>query len=112
MCRSIVILRGEEPATDDEVRAAALQFIRKISGQRAPSRSNQEVFDRAVTEVADASRRLLDELVFPPGARPPAMAPSRIVAREKALARTSSGASGAAAAGAGAAARTEHRAST
>jgi hypothetical protein len=88
MCRSIVTLRGEEPATDDEVQAAALQFIRKVSGQRAPSRANQEVFDRAVHEVAHATRRLLDEMVFPPGARPPAMAHSRVVARTKLAARS------------------------
>jgi hypothetical protein len=87
MCRSIVTLRGEEAATDDEVRAAALQFIRKVSGQRAPSRANQEAFGRAVDEVAEATRRLLDDFVTPPGARPPAMAPSRIVARAKAEAR-------------------------
>jgi hypothetical protein len=87
MCRSIVTLRGEEPATDDEVQAAALQFIRKVSGQRAPSRANQDVFDQAVHEVAEATRRLLDHLVFPPGARPPAMAPSRVVARAKLAAR-------------------------
>jgi hypothetical protein len=83
MCRSIVTLRGAEPATDDEVHAAALQFIRKISGQRAPSKVNQATFDRAVDEVAEATRRLLDDLVFPPGARPPAMARSREVARAK-----------------------------
>ena len=87
MCRSIVTLRGEEPATDDEVRAAALQFIRKVSGQRAPSRANQEVFDRAVQEVAEATQRLLDEFVMPPGARPPAMARSRVVARAKSAPR-------------------------
>jgi hypothetical protein len=88
MCRSIVTLRGEEPATDDEVQAAALQFIRKVSGQRAPSRANQEIFDQAVQEVAEATRRLLDDMVMPPGARPPAMARSRVVARAKAQART------------------------
>ena len=93
MCRSIVTLRGEEPATDDEVHAAALQFIRKISGQRAPSRTNQQAFDRAVEEVAEATRRLLDEFVTPPGARMPAMARSRVVAREKAAARGASGGS-------------------
>ena len=87
MCRSIVILRGEEPATDVEVQAAALQFIRKISGQRAPSRANQEVFDRAVLEVAAATRHLLDDLISPPGAHSPAMAPSRVVARAKLAAR-------------------------
>lgn len=87
MCRSIVTLRGEEPATDDEVRAAALQYIRKISGQRAPSRVNQAAFDRAVAEVAESTQRLLDEFVTPPGARQPAMAPSRVVARAKLAAR-------------------------
>jgi hypothetical protein len=77
MCRSIVTLRGEEPATDNECRAAALQFVRKISGYRQPSQANQEVFDRAVEDVARSVRQLLDGLVTPPGARPPAMAPSR-----------------------------------
>jgi len=86
MCRSIVVLRGEEPATDDEVHSAALQYVRKISGQRAPAQHNQEVFDRAVEEVANATRRLLDDFVTRPGARPPAMARSRIVARSKAAA--------------------------
>ena len=87
MCRSIVTLRGEEPATDDEVRAAALQYIRKVSGQRAPSRANQETFERAVEQVADATQKLLDGLVMPPGSRPPAMARSRVVARAKAASR-------------------------
>ena len=63
MCRSIVTLRRPEPATDDEVQGAALQYVRKISGYRAPSQANQEVFDRAVAEVSDATRRLLDHLV-------------------------------------------------
>ena len=93
MCRSIVTLRGEEPATDDEVQAAALQFIRKVSGQRAPSRVNQAIFDRAVGEVAEATRRLLDEFVTPVAARPPAMARSRVVARERASARAEGGGS-------------------
>ena len=63
MCRSIVTLRRPDPATDDEVHGAALQYVRKISGYRAPSQVNQEVFDRAVEEVSRATRRLLDELV-------------------------------------------------
>jgi hypothetical protein len=84
MCRSIVILRGEEPATDDEVTAAALQFVRKVSGTRAPSAANQEVFDQAVREIAHVTRHLLDDWTTPPGARAPAMARSRLVAREKA----------------------------
>lgn len=77
-------LRGEDEATDAEVHAAALQFVRKVSGHRTPSRANQAAFDRAVEEIAGATRRLLDGWVSPPGARPPAMARSRRVAREKA----------------------------
>ncbi len=84
MCRSIVTLRGAEPPTEDEIRAAALQFVRKVSGYRAPSEANHGAFDRAVADVADATRTLLDSLVTPPGARPPAMARSRVVARSKA----------------------------
>ncbi|MGH2410608.1 MAG: DUF2277 domain-containing protein [Chloroflexota bacterium] len=68
MCRSIKTLRGAEPAaTDDEVRAAALQFVRKISGYRKPSRVNQPAFDAAVAEIALSSRRLLDGLLAPGG---------------------------------------------
>jgi hypothetical protein len=71
MCRSIQQLRGADPpATDDEIRDAALQFVRKISGYRAPSRVNQLVFDAAVANVAAATRRLLDELEVAPGSRP------------------------------------------
>ena len=63
MCRSIKTLRrADEPATDEEITAAALQFVRKISGFRVPSRANEEVFDDAVGEVAAASRRLLSSL--------------------------------------------------
>ena len=62
MCRSIVTLRRPDPATDDEVHGAALQYVRKISGYRAPSQVNQEAFERAVDDVARATRRLLDEL--------------------------------------------------
>jgi hypothetical protein len=69
MCRSIKTLRdAEPPPTSEDVDAAALQFIRKISGYRSPSRRNQDVFDRAVAEVADATRRLLTELA-PAGSR-------------------------------------------
>ena len=61
MCRSIKTLRRpDEPATDEEIRAAALQFVRKVSGYREPSRKNAEAFVAAVDEVAEASRRLLD----------------------------------------------------
>lgn len=61
MCRSIKRLRGPDgPATEDDVREAALQFVRKVSGFREPSRRNTEAFDAAVNDVAEASRRLLD----------------------------------------------------
>jgi hypothetical protein len=64
MCRNIhTLFNFEPPATDDEVRGAALQYVRKISGFTKPSRANEEAFARAVDEVAAASRRLLDELV-------------------------------------------------
>jgi hypothetical protein len=63
MCRSIKVLRRPDtPATPDEMRAAALQFVRKISGFQKPSRANQEAFDRAVSEVAESSRRLLEQV--------------------------------------------------
>jgi hypothetical protein len=60
MCRSIKTLRVlDQPATDDEVRAAALQFVRKVSGYRKPAPVNEVAFEAAVDEVAEASRRLL-----------------------------------------------------
>jgi hypothetical protein len=62
MCRSIKQLRGTEPATEEEIRAAALQFVRKVSGFRQPSRANSEAFDRAVRDVSEASTRLLDAI--------------------------------------------------
>ena len=62
MCRSIKTLRGDASATDDDVRAAALQFVRKVSGYRQPSRRNADAFDRAVEEIATASRHMLDQL--------------------------------------------------
>ncbi|MGY1755050.1 DUF2277 domain-containing protein [Blastococcus sp. SYSU D01042] len=64
MCRNIRPLSNfEPPATDDEIRAAALQYVRKISGTTKPSRANVEAFDRAVEEIAEISGRLLAELV-------------------------------------------------
>jgi hypothetical protein len=64
MCRNIRPLSNfEPPATHDEVHAAALQFVRKISGTTKPSQANAEAFDRAVEEVAAVSARLLDALV-------------------------------------------------
>lgn len=63
MCRSIKTLRSKDaPASEEEVRAAALQFVRKVSGYRAPSRANEEPFNTAVDEIAEASRRLLESL--------------------------------------------------
>ena len=63
MCRSIKTLRGETPADDEEIRAAALQFVRKVSGFRKPSRTNEAVFETAVDEIAGSARKLLDSLV-------------------------------------------------
>ncbi len=63
MCRNIHTLHNFEPAaTDDEVQAAALQYVRKIAGTTKPSKANQEVFDRAVAEIAHATQHLLDGL--------------------------------------------------
>ena len=61
MCRSIKTLRtGPTPASDDEITAAALQFVRKVSGYRKPSSANEAAFEEAVAEVAEASKRLLE----------------------------------------------------
>lgn len=63
MCRSIKTLRrADGPASDEEIAAAALQFVRKVSGYRAPSRRNAKAFDAAVTQVGRASRRLLEAI--------------------------------------------------
>ena len=63
MCRSIKVLRKpDEPATADEISAAALQFVRKISGFHKPSQANEAAFQKAVAEIASVSRRLLDSL--------------------------------------------------
>lgn len=67
MCRNIHTLHNFEPAaTDDEVHAAALQFVRKISGSTKPSKANQDAFDLAVHEIAHITRHLLDDLVTTP----------------------------------------------
>ena len=64
MCRNIRTLHNfEPPATDEEVRAAAVQYVRKISGSTKPSKANEAAFDRAVAAVTAASTELLDELV-------------------------------------------------
>ena len=63
MCRNIkTLFNFEPPATEDEIRASALQFVRKLSGFGRPSQANQAVFDQAVEEVSDAARRLLNSL--------------------------------------------------
>lgn len=68
MCRSIKTLRGADP-TPEEIHAAALQYVRKVSGYRAPSRANTAAFEAAVEEITQASARLLDSLQ--PGVRQP-----------------------------------------
>ncbi len=63
MCRNIKTLANfEPPATDDEIRASALQFVRKLSGTNRPSRANEAAFNRAVDEVTESARRLIDSL--------------------------------------------------
>ena len=82
MCRNIhTLFNFEPPATEDEVRAASLQYVRKISGFAKPSQANEAAFERAVEEVAEVSRRLLDSLVT--NAAPK----DREVERERAKAR-------------------------
>lgn len=64
MCRNIrPLFNYDPPSTDDDVRAAALQYVRKVSGSTKPSQANQEAFDRAVDEIAEVTARLLDSLV-------------------------------------------------
>jgi len=63
MCRSIKTLRNAEiPATEEEIRAAALQFVRKVSGYRKPSKVNEAAFERAVDEIAISTQRLLESI--------------------------------------------------
>jgi len=72
MCRNIKMLHNfKPPATDEEIRASALQFVRKLSGFTRPSRANQPAFDRAVNQVAEAAQELLEALVTnsPPRSR-------------------------------------------
>ena len=70
MCRNIrPLFNFDPPVTDDEVRAASLQFVRKISGFTKPSKANEEAFDRAIDEVSAAARRLMDSLVTTAPAR-------------------------------------------
>lgn len=63
MCRSIKPLRlPDRPASEQEIQEAALQYVRKVSGYRKPSRANQEAFDAAIAEVANATRKMLESL--------------------------------------------------
>jgi hypothetical protein len=83
MCRNIrTLFNFDPPATDEEVRAASLQFVRKLTGFNQPSRANQAAFDQAIDEVAAAARRLLDSLVTTAAPR------DREVEAAKARART------------------------
>ena len=64
MCRNIKQLRRpDQPPTDEEIEDAALQFVRKVSGYRKPSRANEEVFNTAIAEIAASTRRMLDSIV-------------------------------------------------
>jgi hypothetical protein len=86
MCRNIRTLHNfEPPATNDEVHAAALQFVRKVSGAAKPSQVNQEAFDKAVAEIAHVTRHLLDDLVTtaPPKDREVEAAKARARAQER-----------------------------
>ena len=83
MCRNIrTLFNFEPPATDEEIRASALQFVRKLSGFARPSKANEAAFARAVDEVADAAHRLFDSMA---ATRPPR---DRAVEAEKAQERT------------------------
>ncbi|SDY14338.1 hypothetical protein SAMN05518854_101321 [Variovorax sp. YR266] len=82
MCRSIKTLYNfEPPATEQEIRAAALQFVRKLSGFSVPSRANEEAFERAVDEMAATAARLIDSLVTTAEPRDRAIEAERAKAR-------------------------------
>ena len=86
MCRNIkTLFNFEPPASDDEVRAASLQFVRKISGFTKPSQANQAAFDRAVDDVTSVARQLIDSLVTQAAPRDRAEVAAR--AREEAVKR-------------------------
>lgn len=86
MCRNIRTLANfEPPATDEEIRASALQFVRKLSGTNRPSRANQVAFDRAVNDVTEAARRLIHSLTTsaPPRNRDEEIQKARERARQR-----------------------------
>jgi hypothetical protein len=66
MCRNIKVLRNaSSPPTDEEIALAALQYVRKVSGYRTPSKANREVFEAAVAEIAESTRQLMNGLAIP-----------------------------------------------
>lgn len=67
MCRTIKTLRSDIPATEEEIRAAALQFVRKVSGYRKPSKVNEAAFERALEEISEATQTLLQNLAVKNG---------------------------------------------
>lgn len=86
MCRNIKVLANfEPPASDSEIRASALQFVRKLSGTAKPSRANEEVFNRAVEEVTEVAERLIRSLVTtaPPRDRETEMVKARERSRKR-----------------------------
>ena len=86
MCRNIrTLFNFAPPATEDEIRASALQFVRKLSGFTRPSKANETAFQRAIEEVSDAARRLLDALdtASPPRNRQAEAAKARARSRER-----------------------------
>jgi hypothetical protein len=84
MCRSIQQLRGAQPAaTEDEIRDAALQYVRKISGYRVPSQANAEAFNAAIDQIAQATSDLLSDLVVAPGSKPAVPVQRRVRAAER-----------------------------
>ena len=86
MCRNIrTLFNFEPPATEDEIHASALQFVRKLSGYNSPSKANETAFNRAVEEVSDAARRLLKSLetTAPPRDREVEAEKARARARER-----------------------------
>ena len=83
MCRNIrTLFNFDPPATDEEIRAASLQFVRKLSGFNAPSKANEEAFNRAIEETFGVARRLLDSLVTNQPSR------DRVIEAAKAKARS------------------------
>jgi len=86
MCRNIKVLHNfKPPATEEEIRASSLQFVRKLSGFTKPSKTNEEVFNRAVEQVSQAAKDLLDSLVTnaPPRDREVEAAKARVRSQER-----------------------------